>query len=111
MAMGPLFARRNPEARKSAKEGKGKMRTNTREFRLALTALILLTLSLLLFAPARLWAQIFYWAKSYGGDSTDEARSIQQTSDGGYVVAGRTRSFGAGSEDFWVLKLDGGGDI
>ena len=50
------------------------------------------------------------WQKAYGGLNADNARSIQQTSDGGYVVAGWTGSFGAGSDDAWVLKLDGSGD-
>ena len=45
------------------------------------------------------------WQKTYGGDSSDWANSIQQTSDGGYIVAGRTWSFGVGEEDVWVLKL------
>ena len=51
------------------------------------------------------------WQKTYGGGSFDEANSIQQTSDGGYIVAGRTLSFGAGIDDCWVLKLDSIGDI
>jgi hypothetical protein len=50
------------------------------------------------------------WAKTYGGSASDSAYSIQQTSDGGYIVAGQTSSFGAGG-DFWVLKLDGAGDV
>ena len=98
------------EARKPTKEGKGKMRTNTRKFRLALTSLVLLILSLLL-TPAMTWAQTYYWAKSYGGASSDGAFSIQQTTDGGYVVAGWTTSFGAEEGDFWVLKLAGDGNI
>ena len=32
------------------------------------------------------------WDKTYGGAIYDEANSIQQTSDGGYIVAGKTRS-------------------
>lgn len=54
------------------------------------------------------------WAKRYGGtDSSDSdiARSIRQTEEGGYIVVGETRSFGAGSIDAWVLKLDGSGNI
>ena len=39
------------------------------------------------------------------------AQSIQQTSDGGYIVAGQTKSFGAGNEDFWVLKLNSDGSV
>jgi hypothetical protein len=51
------------------------------------------------------------WEKTYGGGRNEHARSIRQTSDGGYVVAGYTRSFGAGEWDVWVLKLDGDGDV
>ncbi len=51
------------------------------------------------------------WQKTYDGEGQDYARSILQTEDGGYIVAGATDSFGAGAEDIWVLKLDEGGDI
>ena len=51
------------------------------------------------------------WQKTYGGSGYDDAYSIQQTSDGGYIVAGDTYSFGAGSGDVWVLKLDQCGNI
>lgn len=51
------------------------------------------------------------WQKTYGGDDNDIAYAIQQTSDGGFVVAGETSSFGAGEKDFWILKLDVNGNI
>jgi uncharacterized delta-60 repeat protein len=51
------------------------------------------------------------WHKTYGGAGHDIATSIQQTSDGGYIVAGETRSFGAGGFDFWVLKLNSDGSV
>jgi uncharacterized delta-60 repeat protein len=51
------------------------------------------------------------WAETYGGTGDDVAHSIRQTSDGGYIVAGETESFGAGYEDFWVLKLNSDGTI
>ncbi|MHA2612326.1 MAG: InlB B-repeat-containing protein, partial [bacterium JZ-2024 1] len=51
------------------------------------------------------------WQKTYGGANWDEAYSIQQTSDGGYIVAGKTYSFGAGYTDIWVLKLDADGNV
>ncbi len=51
------------------------------------------------------------WAATYGGNFSDWASSIQQTSDGGYIVAGSTESFGAEGGDFWVLKLDSVGNI
>jgi hypothetical protein len=49
--------------------------------------------------------------RTYGGNYSDSTYSIQQTSDGGYVLAGETRSFGAGSSNAWVLKVDATGEI
>lgn len=51
------------------------------------------------------------WARTYGGASTDVANSVQATADGGYIIAGYTRSFGAGGADAWVLKLDANGNV
>ncbi|MFZ8835402.1 MAG: hypothetical protein ACO2O5_14595 [Candidatus Caldipriscus sp.] len=51
------------------------------------------------------------WAKTYGGSSWEYASSAQQTSDGGYIVAGYTNSFGAGNSDFFLIKTDASGNI
>ena len=51
------------------------------------------------------------WARTYGGSGFDYVKSIQQTSDGGYIVAGWTWSFGAGERDIWILKLYSSGDV
>ena len=51
------------------------------------------------------------WQKTFGGEEDDEANSIQQTSDGGYIVAGWTESFGSGYEDVYILKLNAKGEI
>jgi uncharacterized delta-60 repeat protein len=51
------------------------------------------------------------WAKTYGGTNYDYAHSVQQTSDGGYIVAGLTTSFGAGDRDIFLIKTDANGDI
>ncbi|MFZ8804522.1 MAG: MopE-related protein, partial [Candidatus Calescibacterium sp.] len=51
------------------------------------------------------------FAKKIGGSNDDGAYSIIQSSDGGYVVAGWTSSFGAGGLDIYVLKLDSGGNV
>jgi uncharacterized delta-60 repeat protein len=50
------------------------------------------------------------WTRTYGGGNYDEARSVQQTADGGYIAAGCTYSFGAGAYDFYLLKTDSLGD-
>jgi len=51
------------------------------------------------------------WNQTYGGPSWDEARSVVQTSDEGYAIAGMTASFGAGSNDFWLIKIDANGNV
>jgi len=51
------------------------------------------------------------WARTAGGSGDDEADSVQQTSDGGYISAGITAAFGSNISDAWVMKLDGNGDI
>jgi hypothetical protein len=50
------------------------------------------------------------WTRTYGGSCLDDAWSVQQTADGGYIVAGRTSSFGAGFRDFYLVKTDSQGD-
>ncbi len=56
------------------------------------------------------------WTKCYGGSGDDIAAAIQQTDDGGYIVAGETISTNGdvtgnhGGEDFWILKLTATGD-
>lgn len=60
------------------------------------------------------------WAKSYGGSDEDLANSIQQTSDGGYIIAGESNSNDGnvtaregemGSSDYWVIKLSKDGSL
>jgi hypothetical protein len=50
------------------------------------------------------------WSRAYGGSGFDGAYSVRQTSDGGYVVAGKTGSFGAGGLDGYLIKTDSLGD-
>ena len=71
--------------------------------------IILVALFFLIFTPFMyLNAQ---WARTYGGSDDEWSYAIRQTSDGGYIVAGHTKSFGAGSADFWMLKLSSTGEI
>ncbi len=47
---------------------------------------------------------------TYGGSGAEEANSVIQTSDGGYLLAGYTSSFGAGQDDAWLVKGDADGN-
>ncbi len=49
------------------------------------------------------------WNNTYGGYYHDGADSIQQTHDGGYIIAGITQSFGSGHGDFLLVKTDSNG--
>ncbi len=53
------------------------------------------------------------WAKTYVETDTINrgAFSVQQTSDGGYILAGTTISFGAGEGDIFLIKTDARGNI
>ena len=49
------------------------------------------------------------WTRNYGGADDDRGNSVQQTQDGGYIVAGATNSFGEGYQVF-LVKTNAGGD-
>ena len=51
------------------------------------------------------------WAGTYGGTNDDFGISVQQNSDGGYIVLGQTKSYGSGGQDIWIIRLNEGGDI
>jgi len=50
------------------------------------------------------------WFRHYGGTDGDVGKSIQQTSDGGYILAGYTTSYTNGNKDFGIYKLDSNGN-
>lgn len=50
------------------------------------------------------------WRRTYGGFGADNANSVRQTSDGGYIIAGSAGSFGNGASDVYVVRTDGMGE-
>ena len=46
------------------------------------------------------------WTKTIGGANEEGASTIIQTSDGGYAIVGGTKSYGAGDNDIYLIKLD-----
>ncbi|WBV61942.1 T9SS type A sorting domain-containing protein [Chryseobacterium camelliae] len=60
---------------------------------------------------------ILQWEKTYGGGFDDFAYSIEQTSDGGYIIGGYSTSIdnivtgNHGSSDYWIIKLNGTGTL
>ncbi|MCI0612795.1 hypothetical protein L0244_07380, partial [bacterium] len=51
------------------------------------------------------------WQKTFGGSNLDWPGSIQETMGGGFVITGRTHSFGNGDAALWILSLDANGEI
>src|SRR5688572_24232309 len=58
------------------------------------------------------------WQASFGGTNSDDLRIVKQTSDGGYILGGRSRSGVSGNktsahygvDDYWVVKVNGIGN-
>ena len=78
---------------------------------LSTTALTIVFLNVFAQAPSK------QWDFRFGGSSPDEQQSVRQTSDGGYILGGRSSSgisgdktqASQGSTDYWIVKTNGAG--
>jgi predicted secreted protein len=50
------------------------------------------------------------WTRTYDAGANEIATYVQQTADGGYVIAAQTNATGAGGQDLWLIKTDAQGD-
>lgn len=79
----------------------------------------ILTFFVILFTSLTLFSQTFttQWKVSLGGSDIDNANSILQTTDGGYIAAGFSDSNNGdvsgnhGNPDYWIVKLNNQGVI
>ena len=74
--------------------------------------LSLLAISQIIFLGIRLSScaqdsnESIIFSNTFGGKSLEIGFSVQETSDGGYIIVGQTFSYGAGSSDIWLVKTD-----
>ena len=78
---------------------------------------VLFIFSILMSLESFSQAPAIQWQKTFGGTLVEDARSVKQTSDGGYIIAGRANSTNGdvtgihGNEDCWVVKINNTGTI
>jgi hypothetical protein len=70
----------------------------------------IITICFMLIAAGNSFAQQITFQKAYGGVDGDECYSVQQTTDGGYIMVGNTDGFGAGIWLIYLIKTDAYGD-
>ena len=51
------------------------------------------------------------WYYRYGGQDEEGGKFVRQTSNGGFIIAGLARSWGAGSYDAWLVRLNPQGQL
>jgi len=70
-----------------------------------------LWIAVFVFWSLRTFAQDALWSRTYGGTRADYGYSVQQTTDGGYIVVGTTKSFDAGRGGVYLIKTTYSGNL
>jgi hypothetical protein len=78
--------------------------------KLVLTSRLTFFLNILCVLIINSYSTASEWEKTYGGSTYDFGYSVQQTSDGGYILVGYTDSYGAGESDVYLIKTDSSGN-
>ena len=54
---------------------------------------------------------IMEWDRTFGGENNDTGHSVEQTSDGGYIISGyKNYRYGYNTSDLWLIKVDENGN-
>jgi hypothetical protein len=51
------------------------------------------------------------WSNTFGGVESDLSLSVEESSSGGYIIAGQTESYGNGNDDVYLIRVDGDGNL
>src|SRR5690349_5015733 len=64
------------------------------------------TFAVFLLSATLVNAQLITFERTFGGDRMDYGHALSRTSDGGYILAGQTFSYGDTTSDTWLIKTD-----
>ncbi len=75
-----------------------------------ITLTVIVMLMIIIFSSNASAVPLEEWNKTYGGNEWENAYSVKQTSDGGFIFTGHIKSYGASWSDGWLVKTDSNGN-